>query len=130
MFKVIVCGGRDYENWQHVHSELNALHKQLKITHVIHGDAPGADKAGGRWAREHGVQEIVCPSNWDKHGTRGGPLRNQAMLQLVPDLVLAFPGGRGTADMTRQANEGFFTIKVCEPVLKAPVLVMPRKTTV
>lgn len=127
--KVLVCGGRDYENWQHVHSTLNELHKARKITHIIHGNAPGADKIGGRWARESGVQEVICPSNWDKYGTRGGPLRNQAMLQLVPDLVLAFPGGKGTADMMRQAHEGCFTVIQSEPVLKAPVLVMPRKSS-
>lgn len=127
--KVIVCGGRDYENWQHVHSTLNELHKARKITHIIHGNAPGADTHGGCWARKNGVQEVVCASNWDKYGTRGGPIRNQAMLQLVPDLVLAFPGGRGTSDMMRQADEGCFHVVRCEPVLKAPVLVMPRKVT-
>lgn len=34
-----------------------------------------------------------------------GPIRNSFMLALGPDLVLAFPGGRGTADMVRQASE-------------------------
>jgi len=124
--KVIVCGGRDYENWQHVHSELDNLHKQIPITHVIHGNAPGVDKFAGEWARKNGAQEVVCSANWDKFGTRAGPLRNRAMLKLSHNLLLAFPGGRGTADMLRQAEEGFTTIKRCEPLIKGPVLVMKR----
>jgi hypothetical protein len=40
-------------------------------------------------------------------GRSGGPKRNQQMLEEgKPDLVLAFPGGRGTADMVRRAPSG------------------------
>jgi hypothetical protein len=45
-------------------------------------------------------------ADWNTHGRAAGPIRNQRMLDEVkPELVVAFPGGRGTADMVRRARE-------------------------
>jgi len=39
------------------------------------------------------------------HGRAAGPVRNAQMLaEGKPDFVVAFPGGRGTADMCKQAR--------------------------
>ena len=46
-------------------------------------------------------------------GHCGGPKRNQMMLDQKPDIVLAFPGGRGTADMIARAEQaGVEVVKV------------------
>ncbi|MEM9912925.1 MAG: hypothetical protein AAF922_19365 [Pseudomonadota bacterium] len=38
-------------------------------------------------------------------GRAAGPIRNKEMLdEGCPDLVVAFPGGRGTANMVKQAQ--------------------------
>ena len=43
--------------------------------------------------------------DWEKHGRAAGPIRNKLMLdEGRPDLVVAFPGGRGTANMVKQAS--------------------------
>jgi hypothetical protein len=42
---------------------------------------------------------------WDKLGPKAGPLRNAAMLLLKPDLVIACPGGKGTANMIKLARD-------------------------
>ena len=82
--------------------ELNGL----EITHVIHGGSSGADALAGRWAHLASIPYTVYPANWERHGKAAGPLRNQRMLdEGKPDLVIAFPGGRGTADMVRRAKE-------------------------
>jgi hypothetical protein len=39
------------------------------------------------------------PADGKKHGRAAGPIRNQKMPEEKPELVVAFPGGRGTADM-------------------------------
>ena len=46
---------------------------------------------------------MEMPADWTKHGKAAGPIRNQKMLDECPDLVVAFPGGKGTADMVRRA---------------------------
>jgi hypothetical protein len=110
--KVLVCGGRDYDDAGFLESELEQLFQYGGVSHVIHGDYKGADKLAGAWARSHyGVQEVRCPANWHIYGPSAGPNRNQAMIELKPDLVLAFPGGRGTADMVRRAKAAGVKVK-------------------
>lgn len=102
--KVLVCGGRDYTDEMTLFDVLDQLRHQHHIRHIIHGNANGADSMAGKWARINGVQEVVCPANWDKFGKSAGNTRNERMLELSPDMVVAFPGGRGTADMVSKAN--------------------------
>jgi hypothetical protein len=106
--RVIVCGGRDCHeadvfNWleQYAAAELGE-----RITMVIHGGASGADTGGLKWAvSEDGCSSRCFEANWRKHGKAAGPIRNQQMIdEGRPDAVIAFPGGRGTADMVRRAE--------------------------
>ena len=76
--KVIICGGRDYHDATAVMQRVARLPKD---TIIIEGGARGADRL------------------------RAGPIRNRWMLALGPDLVIAFPGGQGTANMIAQARK-------------------------
>jgi hypothetical protein len=50
------------------------------------------------------VPVIEFPANWKVYGRAAGPIRNMKMLlEGKPDLVVAFPGGIGTADMVKKA---------------------------
>lgn len=104
--KVLVFGGRDYADAARVLAVLNGIHRRGgggAISVVISGGAPGADTLGEQWARAYGVRLERYPADWAKHGKAAGPLRNQQMIdEGKPDLGVAFPGGRGTADMTRR----------------------------
>lgn len=103
--RVIVCGGRKYNNAQRLYSILGKLHRERGIDIVIQGGAAGADDLAKGWAHAHGINTITYAAEWDKHGRSAGPKRNQAMLERErPDAVVAFPGGRGTADMVRRAK--------------------------
>lgn len=72
---------------------------------MIHGDASGADRLSGEWAASKGIQVEARPADWSKHGRAAGPIRNSQMLDEKPELVIAFPGGQGTADMVRKAKQ-------------------------
>ena len=101
--RVLVCGGRDYADEETLHAILSDLHPSV----VIHGGcASGADKLASRWVKASGTAEIVCLADWVTHRRAAGPIRNQKMLdEHTPELVVAFPGGRGTADMVRRARK-------------------------
>lgn len=43
------------------------------------------------------------PAKWDELGAIAGRVRNQQMVDTHPDLLIAFPGGRGTRHCIRQA---------------------------
>ncbi len=101
--RVLVCGGRDYDDEPAVVRALVAA----RATFVIDGGAPGADTLAWKWAKRHLAPDCrrTFDAEWHKHGKGAGPMRNQQMLdEGRPDLVIAFPGGRGTADMVRRAE--------------------------
>ena len=100
MVKVLVCGGRDFKDEKFAFQKLDELHAKHDFTCLVHGDARGADMLAKRWAQQEGVKQLPYPAEWDKHGKRAGPIRNAEMLKLEqPDLVVAFPGGKGTQHM-------------------------------
>lgn len=102
--RVLVCGGRNYNNMIRVFNELDFIHTQTPITAIVHGDASGADTLGGYWAQERGLIEERYPARWAEFGKSAGPRRNVEMAQTKPDLVVAFPGGRGTKHMIETAK--------------------------
>lgn len=101
--KVLVCGGRDFFNRVGMYRTLDALHAQQPILLLIHGGAQGADSLAWQWARQRNIAVRGFPAEWD-YGGIAGQMRNEQMLQEKPDLVVAFPGGRGTGDMLRRAR--------------------------
>jgi transcriptional regulator with XRE-family HTH domain len=109
---VIVCGGRNYGDYDRVRAVLDRLARRVEIFAIRHGAARGADSLGGRWARENGYLEQVYPAEWDRLGKRAGFVRNQEMIDdhnpEIPSsrvvAVVAFPGGNGTAHMVRIAR--------------------------
>ena len=119
--RVLVCGGRAYADWDRLSGALDEIHAARPISLIIHGDATGADKLAKHWAIRKGIPEQAYPAEWHKvsgvprhligYSSKGkpfnraaGPQRNQQMLdEGNPDLVVAFPGGAGTADMRGRA---------------------------
>lgn len=97
--RLLVCGGRNYADRDAVYCALLELHPSAVIT----GGASGADRIAEEWARPV-VPVETYKADWTKYGKAAGPIRNQQMIdEGKPDAVLAFPGGRGTADMVRRA---------------------------
>ena len=74
---------------------------------VIHGGARGADDLARQWGEiSVGIEGVEFRADWTARGKAAGMIRNQRMLdEGRPDLVVAFPGGRGTADMVRRARK-------------------------
>jgi hypothetical protein len=98
--KILVCGGRDFSDRIKVYEVLDQIHKDTPIDMVITGGARGADRLAEEWAAEYEVPLMVEPADWKTYGKAAGPIRNRLMLvKYGPDLVVAFPGGRGTANM-------------------------------
>ena len=101
--RVLVCGGRDYQDRARACAVLDDLPRD-DLT-IICGAANGADSLAADWALARRAELKWFPAEWRKHGKAAGPIRNQKMLdEGKPDLMIAFPGGRGTADMVRRAE--------------------------
>ena len=110
--KVLVCGGRDFRNRKLAFAALDQLDREYKFSVVIDGMARGADEFGFDWAISRGVVTERYAADWDKHGRAAGFIRNKEMLvKGVPDMVVAFPGGIGTANMIKQAEAAGILVK-------------------
>lgn len=100
--RVLVCGGRGYARRDLVWRFLDRLRSEEGISALIHGAASGADTLAGEWAVARGVSEEPYPILPGE----GGFARNKRMLREAGvDLVVHFPGGNGTRDMVRRAEE-------------------------
>lgn len=71
---------------------------------LAEGNQTGADQGAGLWAidrlgeHRHGQFE----AHWHMFGDDAGTIRNRQMVNVVrPNLLIAFPGYHGTADMVR-----------------------------
>lgn len=99
--RLLVCGGRYFSDEAMMDHWLSGLHP----TTICTGGARGAEELASQWAMEHGIPSVTFAADWDTPGRGAGPIRNQRMLdEWKPDVVLAFPGGTGTADMVRRAR--------------------------
>ena len=112
---VLVTGGRDYANRRSVFDTLDVLKPDV----LIEGGAAGADALARAWATERGVQPATFSANWNKLGKPAGPIRNAMMVTVLKALekagweckVVAFSGGRGTANCTMTAEESGFVVE-------------------
>jgi len=123
-YRVLVCGGRDYgKRWDERHSMLvidtHAVHKLHAVLQdtldirtpkeselvIVHGAATGADSLASAWAKSKHIREMPFPADWSG-GRSAGIERNIEMLEeSEPQLIIAFPGGNGTAHMVSLARK-------------------------
>jgi hypothetical protein len=118
MIKILVCGGRDFNDYKYLKQVLNRLQKQRgPFKKIIHGAARGADSLAAQYAAWYEIPVKAFPADWHKHGFAAGPIRNvQMLLDGKPDLVIAFPGGKGTANMIKVAKAA--EVEVYEPKVR------------
>lgn len=99
---------------------LDEIHAATPIAELIHGDCRGADRFAAEWAGRRGIRVTPFPVDWDNIDLPGARIRRNGrgkfydatagyrrnlrmLIEGAPELVIAFPGGNGTAHMTAQA---------------------------
>lgn len=108
MAKVIIAGGRDFNDYE-------LLKKSLKHYNfeVVSGLAKGADALGVRLAKEYNLPLHRFPPDWNKHGKSAGIIRNIQMAKYA-DALIAFWDGRstGTGHMIKEAHKHGLKVKI------------------
>ena len=108
-FKLIVAGGRDFNDYELLSRVLFAMSDVEfadREVSIVSGMANGADYLGFKFSKEN---HVVCHSmraDWDKYGKAAGFIRNKAMAEFS-DGLLAFWDGRskGTAHMIKTMQD-------------------------
>lgn len=110
--KVLVTGGRDYQDGARLSAELHAINRVTTITMMIDGAARGADQLAHVWACMNDIESVRYPADWAAFGKMAGSIRNQQMLdEEHPDIVVAFPGNDGTRDMVMRAVQAGIEVR-------------------
>jgi len=115
---IVAAGGRDLV-WPQgrIASALLQRSGGRPVHLLLHGGARGADQAIGRAAHQLGWPVQSLPAEWGRYGRSAGPIRNRRLLEqalaeaeahtspafTASVLVIAFPGGPGTASLVQQA---------------------------
>ena len=136
MTRVLICGGREFgfvrkgcppealpserkradDERFLLQATLDAENVDRRFSLIIHGAASGADALAKAWADRKMIPDDPYPADWYPGGSRrldksAGPRRNSRMLaEGRPDIVIAFPGGTGTADMVAKARRAGVTV--------------------
>lgn len=104
--KYLICGSRDFDNYEFFERKMEVLNVPSE---VISGGATGADSLAEEWATEYPYETkfIKVLPEWDLFGKSAGYIRNIKMLDMCPDLVIAFWDGvsRGTAHTIKEAKK-------------------------
>ena len=108
--KILACGGRYYCDKSFLFSVLDKIAEKYPYPTytivIIEGEQTGADILAKDWAKSNNFKHLPFPADWTKFGNKAGYLRNAQMLaEGRPDLVVAFPGGKGTNMMINLAKE-------------------------
>lgn len=113
--RILVYGGRDYLKYHKVEEILDNYYWDVHKSEdpefiVIQGGAKGADFLAKCWVHtefsiDPDSHHLEFPAEWKKYGNGAGPKRNQQMIdEGRPTHAIAFPGGNGTADMTKRVK--------------------------
>lgn len=138
---IAVTGGREVTPSPESLERLAEIYAETSATLVRVGDARGVDTAVREFCEARGIPHEVWFARWDALGRqRAGFARNEAMLRGTPmlgdelaadvdltssgpaSLLVAWPGGNGTADCRRAAKSLGIRVTVPETPSPSPVV--------
>ena len=114
--RVIIAGGRDFNDFKLLESNINKIFKQLSDEklisiyvnesniEIICGKARGADTLGEQFAKEYKLSIKYFPADWNTYGKSAGYRRNAEMANYAKEdngVLIAFWDGKskGTKHM-------------------------------
>lgn len=100
-FKLIVAGGRDFQDYDLMTTTFLLLAEELnRSIAIVSGAARGADTLAMQLAKEFDLELYLAPADWDAHGKAAGYIRNRFMAENSDGLLAYWDGkSRGTKHM-------------------------------
>ena len=114
MVKVIVAGGRNFQDYALLKAKLDKiLHDVNDSIEIVCGEANGADTLGKQYAIENHYRIASFPANWDKNGKAAGFIRNEEMAKYSTHCVCFWDKkSKGTKHMIDLANQYKLKLRV------------------
>lgn len=103
MYRIIVAGGRDFEDYDLLEEKVTEIIDELGAEEfeIVSGGARGADKLGETYANQRDLPWRRFPAEWDKYGKGAGHVRNAQMGNYATEdgytgVLIAFWDGNST----------------------------------
>ena len=115
IFKVIIAGGRDFNDYELLKNKCDYYLSNLDNPEIviISGAARGADSLGEKYAKERGYEIDSHPADWDKYGKSAGYRRNKEMVDIASAAICFWDGkSKGTKHMIESAKDKGLKIRV------------------
>ena len=116
VFKVIIAGGRDFNDYDLLKRMCNSILIHKRQTHtiiILSGLAKGADTLAVRYADEQNYQCLGYTADWGRFGKSAGIRRNAQMAENADALIAFWDGSsRGTKNMIEQAQAKGLQIRI------------------
>lgn len=114
--KLIIAGGRDFEDWDLALDSINHLLSNTEMTDecvIVSGGARGADRIGERYAKLYDIPIKKFIPDWNGLGKRAGMVRNRDMAEYGTHLIAFWDGkSSGTEGMISIAKQLGLKIRV------------------
>ena len=116
-FKVIIAGGRDFDDYNMLKTHCdkilsNKRNNGYRII-IISGTARGADTLGERYAKEKGYEVLRFPADWNTYGKRAGYIRNKEMAENADACICFWDRiSNGTRHMINIAKEKRLPLRI------------------
>ena len=110
---VAIAGGKDVSDPAEVIRRLEKTRAKYADMVLVHGGGPGVERIAASWAEQHGINQIVCKPDWNRHGRAAPFRRNDDLLNLLPKGVIAFPGSGITDNLVDKAVKLGIPVQRC-----------------
>ena len=104
--RIAFTGGTDCNDHQRIWSVLDRVHAKHADMVLLHGGSPrGAERIASCWADNRKIAQIVFKPDWNRHRNAAPFKRNDAMLDVLPIGIVAFPGSGISANLADKARK-------------------------
>ena len=104
--KIAFAGGHEVTEVAPIWSALDkARAKYPDMVLIYGGTAKGAELIAARWAATRGVTAVAFKPDWNRHGKAAPFKRNDQMLEIMPQGVIAAPGNGITENLVDKAKK-------------------------
>lgn len=100
MIKLLVAGGRDFDDYELLEEELSAytIMRGREGVLIIQGGAKGADLIAKVFAIANEVEHKTVRAKWEMYGKTAGFIRNEEMWKMCDEGIIFWDGeSKGTA---------------------------------
>ena len=113
MYKVIVAGSRNFNDYNLMSEKLNYYFQNRNDIVIVSGTCYGADKLGEKYAKEHNLGLLQFPADWNKYGKSAGYRRNLQMAEQADACVVFWDGeSKGSKHMIDIAKKHNLALRV------------------